>query len=81
MTLDLRTLRADGGRVECTFVTAEGQTVKGAIEKSFFEEFLTQPQQVLSPVHTQRIVTDNTAYLTAEAERQLRMGHSNITIV
>lgn len=81
VTLDLRSLRADGGRVECTFVTAEGQAVQGAIEKSFFEEFLTQPKQVLSPVHTQRIVSDNAAYLASEAERQLRMGHRNITIV
>lgn len=81
VTLDLRSLRADSGRVECTFVTAQGQAVKGAIEKSFFEEFLTQPKQVLSPVHTQRIVSDNAAYLAAEAERQLRMGHRNITIV
>jgi hypothetical protein len=81
VTLDLRSLRADGGRVECTFVTPDGQAVRGAIEKSFFEEFLTQPKQILSPMHTQRIVSDNAAYLAAEAERQLRLGHRNVTIV
>lgn len=81
VTLDIRSLRADGGRVECTFVTAEGQVVQGAIEKSFFDEFATQPRQTLSPMHTQRIVADNAAYLASEAERQLRMGHRNITIV
>lgn len=79
--LDLKSLRADGARVECTFVTPEGRAVRGAIEKSFFEEFLTEPKQVLSPIRTQRIVSDNESYLSAEAERQLRMGHRNITIV
>lgn len=79
--LDLRSLQADGGRVECTFVTPDGKAVRGAIEKSFFDEFLTQPAQTLSPVRTQRIVAENEAYLVGEAERQLRMGHRNITIV
>jgi hypothetical protein len=79
--LDLKSLRADGARVECTFVTGEGRLVRGEIEKSFFEEFATVPAQTLTPVKQQRIVADNAAYLAEQAERQLRLGHRTVTIV
>lgn len=80
VTLDLRSLRADGAKVECSFVTREGRVVRGEIEKTFFEEFSTAPAQPLSPQRRQRIVADNAAYLAEQAEKQLRLGHRTVTI-
>lgn len=80
LRLDLSSLRADGGRVEVSFTAPNGKTVRGAIEQSFFEDFMGQPNPRLTPQHTQRIVADNQAWLAAEAERQLNLGYREITI-
>lgn len=79
-TLNLTTLKADDARVEVSFTVGNGEVIKGSIENSFFQEFISAPNQQLSPARRQRIVAENAAWLTAEADRQLRMGHTQITI-
>lgn len=79
-TLNLTTLKADDARVEVSFTVGNGQVVKGSIENSFFQEFVSSPAQQLSPARRQRIVEENATWLAAEADRQLRMGHTQITI-
>lgn len=80
LRLDISSLRADGARVEVSFTTPNGQQVKGAIEQSFFEDFMGQPNPQLTQAHKQRIVSDNEAWLATEAERQLELGYREITI-
>lgn len=80
LKLDLTSLKPTAGRVECSFVTPQGTVVKGAIEESFFQDFLSQPTPKLSVIHQQRILADNQTWLVAEAERQLRLGHTSVII-
>lgn len=71
--------QADSGSVTCTLETASG-LVSGTIEKTFFEEFFAGQQQALTPSRTQRVLTENQAWLEAEAERQLASGANQVVI-
>ena len=85
--LMLETLRqADDGHVECHVATPDGKVLKGVIEQSFFEEFMTAQPPVapamrdaqvakrVDEARHQRIVRDNLTYLEKEFDKQWRMG-------
>ena len=77
----LETLRlADGGKVVCEVMTAEGDLVKSMIEPSFFEEFVAAPNMQMSAQRQNRIVRENVSYLEHEAERLLGLGYKELVI-
>ena len=75
------TLRlADGGRVECEIMAPDGTIVHGVIEQSFFQEFLTAPNEEIKPEKQGRIVKDNLAYLESVSDRLWREGNRELVI-
>jgi hypothetical protein len=70
----------DGGKVVCEVLTPEGTVVRGAIEQSFFEDFMGVPEPRLSDERKSRIVQENVAYLEGEATRLLHLGFKEVVI-
>lgn len=74
------TLRqADGGRVTCSLLTDDGR-INGVIEQTFFDDFMNQTGETLTPAKKLRIVAENMTFLESEAAKQLRLGHREVVI-
>ena len=71
---------ADGGRVECQMMAPDGTILRGVIEQSFFQEFVTAPNEVIRPEKQGRIVQDNLAYLEEVGDRLWREGNQELVI-
>lgn len=70
---------ADGGMVEYTVQTEQGEQVRGKIEQTFFDDFKVRGQKMTNE-RKQRIARDNADYIEEIAGRQIRIGMGEVVI-